>query len=118
MESCGAFLVRDTKSGEAIGSSRFAYYNEAESQIEIGWSFLARSYWGGKYNGEMKRLMLEHAFQFVDSVVFFVGVGNIRSQGAMEKISGVQIKSTNDENGRPHFVYQITRSAFEERKNE
>jgi RimJ/RimL family protein N-acetyltransferase len=37
----------------------------------------------------MKRLMLDHAFQFVDRVVFLVGPGNVRSQKAVERIGGV-----------------------------
>jgi len=73
MESGGAFLVIDCKSGQIIGSSRFHGYDEEKSEIEIGWSFLARSHWGGIYNREMKQLMLRHAFQFVDSVIFVIG---------------------------------------------
>ena len=51
-------------------------------EIEIGWTFLARSHWGGTYNGEMKQLMLRHAFKFVNSVIFLVGPQNLRSQRA------------------------------------
>src|SRR5262249_27350803 len=57
-----AFLVTDSRTGAVIGSSRYHAFDEAASEIEIGWSFLARSYWGGAANGEMKRLMLDHAF--------------------------------------------------------
>src|SRR5262249_13198639 len=70
-----------------IGASRYYWFEPDE--LEIGWTFLARSYWGGVYNAEMKRLMLGYAFQFFDHVVFLVGVGNIRSQKAMKKIGGV-----------------------------
>jgi len=85
MESGGAFIVIDSKNGRVIGSSRFHGYNEEKSEIEIGWSFLARAHWGGVYNREMKELMLQHAFQFVDTVVFLVVPQNLRSQKAMEK---------------------------------
>ena len=73
LESGGAFVAIDRKTQEVIGSSRYFGYDPEKGEIEIGWTFLARSHWGGKYNGEMKRLMLDHAFQFVDSVVFFGG---------------------------------------------
>jgi N-acetyltransferase len=53
-----------------IGSSRYHGYNRCLSEVEIGWTFLAGSYWGGTYNGEVKRLMLRHAFQYVERVVF------------------------------------------------
>ena len=72
-----------------IGSSRYHDHKPAESEIEIGWTFLARSHWGGAANREVKRLMLDHAFGFVDTVVFWVGEKNFRSQGAMKKIGGV-----------------------------
>ena len=68
MESGGALLAIDRKDGRVIGSSRFHGYDEEKSEIEIGWTFLARSHWGGMYNREMKRLMLDHAFRFVSRV--------------------------------------------------
>jgi RimJ/RimL family protein N-acetyltransferase len=60
------------------------------SEIEIGWTFLTRRYWGGRYNWEMKQLMLAHAFKFVENVIFYVGENNIRSQKAMEKIGAIR----------------------------
>ena len=90
LESGGAFVVIDKKSQEMIGSSRFYGYDPERSEIEIGWTFLARKYWGGRYNAEMKRLLLNHAFRFVESVVFFVGENNFRSQRAMEKIGAIR----------------------------
>jgi len=112
--SGGALIAIDPKTRQVIGSSRFHGYDERKRVIEIGWTFLARSYWGGRYNGEMKRLMLQHAFQFVDSVVFLVGPQNRRSQRAMEKIGGVRVGSRLDGEGRESVVYQITSSAFAE----
>lgn len=91
LESGGAFVVIDAKTQQIIGSTRFYGYGPEKSEIEIGWTFLARKYWGGRYNAEMKRLLLNHAFQFVESVVFFVGEKNYRSQKAMEKIGARRI---------------------------
>jgi RimJ/RimL family protein N-acetyltransferase len=90
LESGGAFVVIDNKSQRIIGSTRFYGYNPEKSEIEIGWTFLARKYWGGRYNREMKQLMLAHAFKFVESVVLLVGPKNIRSQRATEKIGGIR----------------------------
>src|SRR5262249_10344667 len=89
LECGGAFVVVDRETQRIIGSSRFFGYDPQKSEIEIGWTFLARSHWGGVYNREMKQLMLNHAFQFVDNVVFYVGPNNIRSQKAMYKIGGI-----------------------------
>lgn len=107
MESGGAFVVIDKENGSIIGSSRFLGYNEAQSEIEIGFTFLARKYWGGSYNREMKELMLGHAFKFVRHVVFLVGPENFRSQKAMEKIGGKRIEPRRNEAGRLNVVYQI-----------
>jgi N-acetyltransferase len=89
LESGGAFVVIENNNRQIIGSTRFFGYDPEKSEIEIGWTFLARKYWGGRYNREMKDLLLAHAFQFVERVVFFVGEHNSRSQKAMEKIGGI-----------------------------
>jgi len=112
LESGGALIAIDSKDGQVIGSSRFHGYDKEKSEIEIGWTFLARSHWGGIYNREMKQLMLRHAFQFVNSVIFLVGPQNLRSQRAMEKIGGFRAGSRRDGCGRESFVYQITPSTF------
>src|ERR1051325_11264344 len=86
MECKGAFAVIDRKSGRVIGSSRYCHLDSVKREVEIGWTFLERAYWGGIYNSELKKLMIDHAFQFVDRVVFVVGAGNMRSQKALQKI--------------------------------
>jgi N-acetyltransferase len=108
LESGGALIVIDAKTGQVVGSSRFHGYAEERSEIEIGWTFLARSHWGGIYNKEMKQLMLRHAFRFVRSVIFRVGPQNLRSQRAVEKMGAVRVASRRDGSGRDSFVYQIT----------
>ena len=113
MNCGGALLVRDRPTGAVIGSSRYHGYDEAKREIEIGWTFLARSHWGGAVNGEMKRLMLRHAFQFVDSVIFLVGPHNIRSQRAMEKIGGRRDGTRTNGAGLESVVFRIERSSFD-----
>jgi len=113
LESGGALIAIDSKNGQVIGSSRFHGYDEEKSEIEIGWTFLARSHWGGVYNREMKQLMLRHAFKFVNSVIFLVGPQNLRSQRAVEKIGGVRVGSRRDAGGRDSFAFQITASMFD-----
>lgn len=115
LASGGALLAEDAGTGRVIGSSRFHGYDAVASEVEIGWTFLARSHWGGRYNGELKRLMLLHAFRFVRSVVFFVSPGNVRSQRAMQKIGGV-LQPEPDAQGR--LVYRITVSEFDRRRGD
>src|SRR5919107_2916933 len=106
MDSGGALLALETTSGRVIGSSRYHGYDEAADEVEIGWTFLARSHWGGRYNREMKRLMLEHAFKYVDRVVLHVGPNNVRSRRAVEKIGGV-FTGTDVIDGREAVSYEI-----------
>jgi RimJ/RimL family protein N-acetyltransferase len=113
LESGGALIALDRKNGAVIGSSRYHGYDEAKSEVEIGWTFLARSHWGGVYNGEMKRLMLRHAFQFASSVVFVIGEHNVRSRRAVEKIGAVFEGARIDSRGLERVAYRLSASAFQ-----
>jgi RimJ/RimL family protein N-acetyltransferase len=112
LDSGGALLVLDAKTGAVIGSSRYFGYDPEASEIEIGWTFLARSHWGGTYNAEMKRLMLEHAFRFVENVVFLIGADNLRSRRAVEKIGAVYIGTRTDSKREERVVYRVTASSW------
>ena len=112
LASGGALVALDRATGQIIGSSRYHGYDAERSVIEIGWTFLARSYWGGRYNGEMKRLMLEHAFKSVQRVIFIIGPDNRRSQRAVEKIGGVCSGTITDAHGRERVVYELTPALY------
>jgi RimJ/RimL family protein N-acetyltransferase len=114
----GALVAIDRASGTVIGSSRFQGLDETDGRsVEIGWSFLARSHWGGTYNREMKRLMLAHALASVAEVRFLVGEANTRSRRALEKI-GARLTDRCEERIMaggvviPHLTYVVTRSDF------
>jgi RimJ/RimL family protein N-acetyltransferase len=112
IESGGGFVAVDRATGEIIGSTRYHDYKPDEREVEIGWTFLARKYWGGEFNGDMKRIMLAHAFRFVDSVVFTIGRHNVRSRRAVEKIGAVLEKDFVKPDGSEHVLYRLTRTAF------
>ena len=112
LASGGAFLVLDLNQATVIGSSRYYGYDAERSEIEIGWTFLARSHWGGRYNRELKQLMLRHAFRFVNTVIFRVGPQNFRSQRALEKIGAKHIGTRVDETGGESLVFCIKRADF------
>ena len=109
----GALVVIDKATGRMIGSSRYHAYSAENDEVEIGWTFLARSHWGGTFNRELKRLMLEHALGFVGNVIFHVGVTNWRSQRAMQKIGGVRIGERPDAAGNDSYIYRITKADFD-----
>ena len=112
MASGGAMIVFDQETDEVIGSSRYNAYDEVASEIEIGWTFLARKYWGGVFNREMKQLMLEHAFQFVESVIFMVGEDNQRSRRAVEKIGGILEGERPEPDGFVSVRYRLHRDDY------
>ena len=114
MQSGGAFAFVERSTGAIIGSSRYHGYEPDAGEIEIGWTFLARRFWGGSTNREIKRLMLAHAFTFADAVVFWVGEKNWRSQKALEKIGGIRRAGLHTRLGAPaaHIIFEITAAGF------
>ena len=112
LDSGGALAALDNADGRVVGSSRYHGHDAAAREVEVGWTFLARSHWGGRYNGEMKRLMLAHAFRHVDRVLFCVGPHNVRSQRAVERVGGVRVDARSDGPRGERVVYAITADAF------
>ena len=110
LASGGALVVIERAGGRIIGSSRFHGYDARRREVEIGWTFLARAYWGGSYNRELKRLMLAHAFASVVHVLFYIGPDNRRSQRAVEKI-GARRDPEPDARGR--VIYRLSPEDFE-----
>lgn len=88
MASGGALLITDKATGNILGSSRYYEWKPEERSVAIGYTFLARSHWGGATNRELKTLMLDHAFRYARTAWFHVGPDNLRSRRAMEKIGG------------------------------
>jgi len=108
--SGSAFAFVENSTSKIIGSCRFHGFDADMSEIEIGWTFLGRDYWGGTFNREIKQLMLEHAFRFVKTVVFWVGEDNWRSRRAMEKVGGslregIQYRELSGDD--PYVVYEM-----------
>lgn len=118
IESGGAFRVIDHASGALIGSSRFYDLDLVQGVVAIGYTFITRDHWGGRYNRALKTLMLEHAFKYLERVIFHVGVNNGRSRKAMEKLGAVHIgEAAMSYYGEPalqNVVYQIERTAWRE----
>lgn len=111
IESGGAFLVFDNETNEVIGSSRFYDLDKEEDHVLIGYTFFSRDHWGSTYNPALKKLMINYAFQFVNSVIFHIGGDNIRSQKAIERLGATKIDELEveyyGEPGKLNFVYEI-----------
>ena len=113
LASGGMLVATDRATGDVIGSSRYDFGRAEPGEVEIGWTFLARSHWGGRYNAEMKSLMLDHAFRSVARVIFLVGDTNVRSRKAVEKVGGYLTPREHraEMAGKPivHVIYAIDR---------
>jgi RimJ/RimL family protein N-acetyltransferase len=114
-----AFRIVDRKTQEVIGSSRYHVIDGYPDVIEIGWTFLARKCWGGKYNSTVKKLMIDHAFEHVNEIIFIVDRNNVRSQRAVEKLGcekfdgGKMLASRLPEK---NFFYKLGRDKWNNRK--
>lgn len=108
--SGSAFVVVDNATGKLVGSTRYYEWDAEKAEVAIGYTFIARSHWGGNTNREMKKLMLDHAFQWAKRVWLHIGTDNWRSRKAAEKIGAVftheQVKVINGQ-GRATAFYII-----------
>ena len=110
ISSKGAFLILDKKTNEIMGTSRYYEYNPEESSVAIGYTFIGRKFWGGAYNKSTKKLLIDYAFQNVNSIFFHIGAENIRSQKAVLKLGTTKTNEINfPHNGVDllHFEYEL-----------
>ena len=121
IESGGAFLVFDNKTNQVIGTSRFYGVDKDKSEVAIGYTFIARNHWGKGYNKALKALMINHAYKFVDTIIFHVGAVNLRSQKAVGNIGGKKIGEVEmeyyGEPNRLNFIYQINKTDWQTKTN-
>lgn len=111
MESGGAFKIIEKSTGEILGSTRYYDYDKQNNSIFIGYTFYGRKSWGKGINPQIKKLMLDYIFQFVEVVHFHIGKENYRSQIALERLGGQKIAEQDvayfGEPTRTNFVYEI-----------
>lgn len=116
LKSDGSFLIVDRNSREVIGSSRYYDSENDKKSIAIGYTFIARKYWGTDCNRAVKNLMLEHAFKSFEKVIFHIGEKNIRSQKAIEKLGAKKTGEQNRQNSIS-FVYEIDKNTWMDIRN-
>lgn len=118
MESGGAFVVKDAQTNAVIGSSRYSDYDAAKKNINVGYTFFVRSHWGTGHNYALKKLMLTHAFQFADTVTFYIGVVNKRSQISIERFGALKTGEINrayfGEAAQPNYIYTISKERWQQ----
>jgi RimJ/RimL family protein N-acetyltransferase len=121
MQSKGALLLIDQQTSEVAGCSRFYDYNPEEKSLLIGYTFVARKFWGKGHNPAMKTLMIEHAFKYVESILFHIGASNVRSQIAIGRIGAVKRKEISVAyHGEPeklNFEYVLTKETWKRQQS-
>jgi len=117
VKSKGAFRIMDKTNGETIGSTRFYDYNESDNSIMIGYTFYAVRYWGTGINPEVKKMMMDYAFRYVNKILFHVGAVNLRSQIAMTRLGAKKIAEENvayyGEAAKLNFVYEMRKEDYQ-----
>lgn len=86
LESNSNVVFIDPKTKKIFGWSRFYDFDAELNEVVIGYTFMSRAYWGGKYNKSIKAQLVDYALKSVGRVLFHVDENNKRSQKAMEKI--------------------------------
>ncbi len=116
LESGGAFKVRRKEDGAIVGSTRFYDYDSKSKTVLIGYTFYGAQYWGQGVNQEIKTLMLDYGFDFVDQVIFHVGRENFRSHRAMEKLGALVLRELevayHGEESKVNLEYSILKSEW------
>lgn len=124
LESVAAYAIIDNATEKVIGSTRYysltqheqeayaPYVPRIEDSICIGYTFLQTEYWGGKYNKELKEIMIRHACSLYSSIIFQVGVDNKRSRIAVERLGATLLpykdELANEDNSRTeHVIYRL-----------
>ena len=82
------FAVREARSGDIVGSTRYYEIDAAVPRLAIGYTWYAKRWQKSHLNTACKRLLLEHAFETLGcaAVAFHTDVLNEDSQRAIERL--------------------------------
>ena len=114
------WVVRESTSGEIIGSSRYCEMVPAIDRVEIGYTFYAERWQRTHVNTGCKLLLLAHAFDTLGcSVVGFrVDNLNVKSQTAMQALGATRdgiirrFQPRADGSARDTYIYSILDSEW------
>ena len=104
----GFLLIIDKHKNQIIGSTRFYSYDQIDKAIRIGFTFISPKYWGTSTNSQVKKMMLDFTFKYLDKVYFDIGVNNFRSRKAVEKLGAILFADNNEGN----VVYKLKKKDF------
>lgn len=111
IDSDHAFLIIENASNEIMGCTRFYDFDATNKLVFIGYTFIGRNFWGKGFNQQIKKVMIEYAFEKADRILFHIGVLNIRSQTSILRIGankiGEEVVEYFGEQAKLNYVYEI-----------
>jgi len=86
------FVVRETRSGQVVGSTRYYEIDTALPRLAIGYTWYASRWQKSHVNTACKRLLLHHAFETLGcvAVALHTDILNTNSQRAIERLGAVR----------------------------
>jgi RimJ/RimL family protein N-acetyltransferase len=96
-------VVVSQQTQEIVGSTRFYEFNPQNRSVAIGYTFFDPSLWGSGVNSAVKKALLDHAFQQVEQVIFYVYDQNFRSQKAVTKLGALPVGDRGD-----RMIFRLT----------
>ncbi len=86
------FIVRLTRDGSVVGSTRYMSIDAQHKRVEIGTTWYARAVWASEVNPECKLLLMRHVFEALKwhRVEYKTDARNQRSRDAIARLGAVQ----------------------------
>ena len=86
------FATVERASGRVVGSTRFGAIDRANRRMEIGWTFVGRTWQRTAVNTEAKLLMMAHAFEALSAIriEFKTDALNAQSRAALARLGAVE----------------------------
>lgn len=86
------FVIRLRTTGLVVGTTRYLHIVEEHKRLEIGATWIARSWQGTAVNPSCKLLLLDHAFATLgmNRVEFLTHVRNMQSRAAIAKLGATE----------------------------
>lgn len=84
------FIILDKNTGSYAGSTSIANVSNKDQRLEIGWTFIGKTFQQTGLNRACKALLLSYAFDKLEfeRVEFKTDARNLASRSAIEKIGG------------------------------
>ncbi len=86
------FATVERAGGRVVGSTRFGNIDRANRRMEIGWTFVGRTWQRTAVNTEAKLLMMAHAFEALGAirVEFKTDALNAQSRAALARLGAAE----------------------------